>query len=98
MDLIDAKEAAIRLGVNDSRIRQLIRSGRLPAQMIGNSYAINVEDLALVAERKTGRPKKEQGIEPPAETPIVAAEMKVGDVVTAPAQKKPAKKAKKAKK
>ena len=60
MNLLSAKEAADKLGVDSSRIRQFILEGRLPAQKIGNSYVINEADLALVADRKPGRPKKVQ--------------------------------------
>lgn len=58
MNLLSAKQAAEKLGVDSSRVRQFILEGRLPAQKVGNSYAINEADLALVADRKTGRPKK----------------------------------------
>jgi excisionase family DNA binding protein len=60
MNLLSAKEAAEKLGVDSSRIRQFILEGRLPAQKIGNSYAINEADLALVADRKPGRPSTKQ--------------------------------------
>lgn len=58
MNLLSAKEAAEKLGIDSSRVRQFILEGRLPARKVGNSYAINEADLALVADRKTGRPKK----------------------------------------
>lgn len=58
MEIIDTQEAAKRLGVTKARVLQLIRAQRLPATLIGNSYAINTKDLARVVDRKTGRPKK----------------------------------------
>lgn len=36
----------------------MIEAGKLPAEKFANVYAINEADLALVAERKPGRPKK----------------------------------------
>ena len=56
MKLITTNEAAERLGVTVQRIHALIRSGRLPAERLGRDYVIKEEDLALVAERKAGRP------------------------------------------
>lgn len=59
MKKLTAKQAAERLEVNDSRIRQLIISGRLPAEKYGNLWLIEESDLELVADRKpTGRPRK----------------------------------------
>ena len=48
--------AAEKIGVHRTRIQALIRTGRLPAQLIGGTYVIEEKDLALVAERKPGRP------------------------------------------
>ena len=36
----------------------MILAGRLPAEKFGHVHMIREEDLALVAERKPGRPKK----------------------------------------
>ncbi|NOT62205.1 MAG: helix-turn-helix domain-containing protein [Acidobacteria bacterium] len=58
MEWISTQQAAEKLGVNDSRIRQMVRAGQLPAQQIGRAYLINESDLALVADRKPGRPPK----------------------------------------
>ena len=54
--ILTAKQAAKALGVNDSRVRQLILAGRLPAQKFANVWLIREKDLAKVADRKTGRP------------------------------------------
>jgi excisionase family DNA binding protein len=54
--LISAKEAGKILKIHHSRVRVLIREGRLPAQMIGRTYAIDPKDLKLVKDRKPGRP------------------------------------------
>ena len=59
MNKLTAKQVAGKLGVNDSRVRQLIKSGKLPAEKYGNLWLINEEDLELVQNRKpTGRPPK----------------------------------------
>lgn len=58
--LLTTEEAAAQLGVNNSRVRQLILSKRLPATKFGNVWMIEEKDLVLVADRKpTGRPKKD---------------------------------------
>jgi excisionase family DNA binding protein len=58
MNLIGTKEAAERLGISQQRVQALIKTGKLPANLVGRDYVIKEEDLALVAERKTGRPPK----------------------------------------
>lgn len=67
MNLMSTKQAAERLGIDDSRVRQLILQGRLPAMKVGRAHLILEEDLALVADRKPGRPpnKKEEGARVP---------------------------------
>ena len=60
MKLLNTKQAAKALAVNDSRVRQLILSGRLPAQKIGRDWIIKEKDLKKVADRKPGRPRKER--------------------------------------
>jgi excisionase family DNA binding protein len=59
MKLLTAKQAAKILGVDDSRVRVLIREGRLPAQKVGRDWVIFEPDLELVRVRKPGRPKKQ---------------------------------------
>lgn len=46
------------LKVNESRVRQFIYAGRLPAQKIGRDLLIKTDDVLAFAavERKTGRP------------------------------------------
>lgn len=56
--LLSVAEVAKKLGVTRARINQFIADKRLPAQRIGRSYVIREEDLTLVENRKTGRPKK----------------------------------------
>ena len=55
---ISTKDAAARLGITPMRIRALISAGRLPSQLIGRDHLIKESDLALVSDRKAGRPKK----------------------------------------
>ncbi len=61
MKLLTAKQAAQILGVDDSRVRVLIREGRLPAQKVGRDWVILEPDLEFVRVRKPGRPKKQMG-------------------------------------
>ncbi len=56
MSTLTTDQAAERLGVTPSRVRVLIRSGRLPAQKFGRAHVINESDLQLVADRPVGRP------------------------------------------
>ncbi|HZT34520.1 MAG TPA: helix-turn-helix domain-containing protein [Nitrososphaera sp.] len=56
--LLTTSEAAERLGVNASRIRQLVLQGRLPAQKMGRDLFVDEKDLKLVEDRKPGRPSK----------------------------------------
>jgi len=58
MKLINTTQAAKILKINQSRVRQLILSSRLPAVKFGRDWAINVKSLKMVKVRKTGRPKK----------------------------------------
>jgi excisionase family DNA binding protein len=61
MKKLTAKQVAERLNVNDSRVRQLINSGKLPAEKYGNLWLIDEKDLKLVKDRKpTGRPPKDK--------------------------------------
>jgi excisionase family DNA binding protein len=49
-ELLTTQQAAERLGLTDSRVRQLVLEGRLPAQKFGHLNMIRVQDLALVAD------------------------------------------------
>lgn len=55
-ELLTTRQAAERLGITPNRLRVLIRQGRLPAVRFGRDWQIQASDLALVADRKTGRP------------------------------------------
>lgn len=74
-------QVAARLGVSIRRVQALIQAGRLPSRQFGRDHIINEADLALVADRKTGRPKKSD------EGEAIAATR-----VSAPVKNKPAKK------
>ena len=56
MSQITAPEAAARLGVTDTRVRQLILAGRLPARKFGRAWLIEASDLEHVRVRPAGRP------------------------------------------
>lgn len=58
MKLLSTNAASEKLNLSAIRIRQLIQSGRLPAIKVGRDYIINEKDLALVAVRTNGRPRK----------------------------------------
>ena len=58
MAIISSKETADRLGLSVRRVQALVKSGKLPAQKFGTAYMIDSKDLALVRNRKPGRPKK----------------------------------------
>ena len=58
--IISTADAAAKLGVSAIRVRQLIARGRLPATLIGRTWAVDEKDLAKVKVRKPGRPPKPQ--------------------------------------
>ena len=57
MALISTKDAAERLNLSVRRVQDFLKEKRLPAQMIGGVYMIDEKNLALVKNRKPGRPK-----------------------------------------
>lgn len=57
-DLLTTQQAAAELGVTDSRVRQLIITGKLPAQSFGRSHMIKRSDLKDVVVGNRGRPRK----------------------------------------
>ncbi len=63
MEILSTTEAAEKLKVSAIRVRQLIREGRLPARKVGRDYIIQVKDLALVKDRRTGRPTKNKNVQ-----------------------------------
>jgi excisionase family DNA binding protein len=58
MNFVTTKRAAEILGISDSRMRQLILAGRLPAKKIGRDWLIREKDLAKMFGRRPGRPRK----------------------------------------
>ncbi len=56
METLTTKETAERLGVTVPRVHALIKAGRLPAEKRGRDVFIKESDLALVINRKPGRP------------------------------------------
>ena len=60
MEYLTTKQAAEKLGVTESRIRQLIAEGRLTSEKLGHINVILEKDLAKISPRPIGRPKKTQ--------------------------------------
>lgn len=61
-ELLTTEQAAEKLGVSASRVRQFIIDGRLPATKLGRDNLIREADLKLVGDRKAGRPPKSNKI------------------------------------
>ena len=57
-EFLTTQEAAEELGVTDSRVRQLILDGKLPARKFGRSHVIKRSDLKNVVVGNRGRPPK----------------------------------------
>jgi len=53
---LSSAEAARSLGVNDSRVRQLARQGRLPCQKVGGRWLIEARAVSRRRPRPSGRP------------------------------------------
>ena len=58
--MLTTKQVAERLGVSVRRVHALIQDQRLPAEKLGRDYVIKETDLKLVADRPTGRPRKQE--------------------------------------
>lgn len=58
-ELLTTSQAAQKLGVSAGRVRQMVVDGRLPVVRLGRDNLIRSADLALVKNRKTGRPPKD---------------------------------------
>ncbi len=59
-EFITTTEAAARLKLTPSRVRQLVVSGALPAHKFGPVNMVRISDLELVRERPgVGRPPKQ---------------------------------------
>jgi excisionase family DNA binding protein len=58
--LLTTNEVAERLGVTANRVRAMVTAGQLPFFRLGQVYVIREADLALVANRKVGRPPKQE--------------------------------------
>jgi excisionase family DNA binding protein len=83
-EMLTTKQVAEKLGITTGRVWALIKAGRLPSQQMGRDHIIKESDLALVAERKPGRPKKDVTL---SEAAIKAANKLMKPKVTS-AQKK----------
>jgi len=54
--MLTTPQVAERLGVTVRRVQALIHDGRLPSQQFGRDHLIDEHDLAMVMDRKPGRP------------------------------------------
>ncbi|MDP4701691.1 MAG: helix-turn-helix domain-containing protein, partial [Ilumatobacteraceae bacterium] len=55
--MLSVLEVSELLNVSSRRVRALIADGRIPAQLIGKTWAIRNEDIALLPQnRPSGRP------------------------------------------
>ena len=61
-DLLTTQQAAERLGVSASSVRQFILDGRLPATKLGRDNLIREGDLSLIQDRKAGRPSTKKPV------------------------------------
>lgn len=60
VDMIDAKEACMKLHISRQRLSQLVNAETLRPIFIGNSQYFLIDDvLEYKGKRKNGRPKKE---------------------------------------
>jgi len=59
-EFLTTQQAAEKLGVSASRVRQFIIDGRLPAIKLGRDNLIRESDLKLVGDRKAGRPAQSE--------------------------------------
>lgn len=55
--MLTTAQAAEKLGISSRRVLALIQAERLPAEPFGHTYMIREKDLALVRNRKPGRPQ-----------------------------------------
>lgn len=60
--MLTTSEAAGRLKISASRVRQLINEGRLRTVKIGAQHLIDQTDLHAVRVRPNGRPRRQTGI------------------------------------
>ncbi|OAI54028.1 hypothetical protein AYO44_03865 [Planctomycetaceae bacterium SCGC AG-212-F19] len=66
MEYLSTQQAAEALGVNDSRIRQLVRAGLLKAEKVGRDWLIPPAEVQRLKANPLpkGRPPKAKGEKP----------------------------------
>jgi excisionase family DNA binding protein len=69
-NFLTTADVAERLGVTQARVRALIAAGRLPSKQYGRDHLIRERDLELVADRRPGRPRKDEKAKRTAEAPV----------------------------
>lgn len=60
MQYLSTKTAGEQLGVNASRVRQLILAGRLRAEKVGPDWLIRPQAVAALQDPETGRPRRKR--------------------------------------
>ena len=63
--MLTTKQAAQILGLNASRVRQLILSGELPAEKIGRDHAINPDVVQVFKLLRSQQSRSQQSRLPP---------------------------------
>ena len=64
MTLLTTKQAAEKLGVDESTVRRLILDGKIPATKFGRAHQISDRDLAKFKRPAMGRPQRISESEP----------------------------------
>ena len=54
--MLTITDAAARLGIDPSRVRLLVRQGRIPARRFGRAWVISESDLNTYQPRPQGKP------------------------------------------
>jgi excisionase family DNA binding protein len=54
--MLTIADAAARLGIDPSRVRLLVRQGRIPARKFGRAWMISKADLDAYHPRPQGKP------------------------------------------
>ena len=61
MTLLTTSQAAAELGVTERRIRQLVKTGILPAQQVSGVWVIAPKSLEKARKRPDGRGRPKKG-------------------------------------
>ena len=56
--MLTTHQAALELGISDSRMKQFIQDGRIPTKRFGHMHMIDIHDLDILRVRRTGKPTR----------------------------------------